>query len=108
MLINVSTKKERLGCNTACRNEGLCIEGKCQCSLLFKGVDCTEINEGLSWKIVAWMRRLPNPFFLKIAFVKRCSSNICHNGGTCYELGKNKLKCVCKSEYYGQYCEKAN
>lgn len=71
-------------CESECENGGKCISGKCSCSSLYTGTGCTEISQKVSI----------------------CSSNICHNGGTCYNLGSNRLKCVCKPSNYGQYCEK--
>lgn len=73
---------------STCENGGLCAmtstgAGVCSCLPIFQGSRCEQINTAL---------------------VPTCSTNICRNGGACYQL-PNRLACVCPFPFTGQYCE---
>jgi len=38
----------------------------------------------------------------------KCKYYNCLNGGTCSTGYNGDIKCICKSNYYGDFCEKSN
>jgi hypothetical protein len=38
----------------------------------------------------------------------KCQYRTCYNGGTCYTSYGGDIKCLCRTNYYGDFCEKSN
>ena len=34
-----------------------------------------------------------------------CSSHVCQSGGSCVPIGPTGYKCICKPNYFGEYCQ---
>ncbi len=88
---SVTATAEKLPCPSIvpnpCLNKGTCMylghEITCNCANTFAGTFCTE----------------------RVDF---CSSQPCHNGGTCQNVGQYDGKCQCLPGYSGRFCEGKN
>lgn len=78
------------------------VNGQCKCQYPYTGSDCETCEKGF--------KQTKDSYKHAVCAVDltRCSSDVCNSHGTCEESFSDisKVKCSCKPQYSGKFCEK--